>query len=107
MRPVFPRSDFGAGFASLRHVLLLQPDVVKLDTSLTRDVHDSPRQQAIVQALVTFSTEVGAVVLARRRSGLDDPRELSVADLMRSGDKGTLGDAERGGLQEAAGPGSH
>lgn len=56
--------DVGAGFASLRHVLLLQPDVVKLDTSLTRMVHESPRQQAIVKALVTFSDEVGAVVLA-------------------------------------------
>jgi EAL domain-containing protein (putative c-di-GMP-specific phosphodiesterase class I) len=56
--------DVGAGFASLRHVLLLQPDVVKLDTSLTRDVHDNARQLAIVQALVTFSTEVGATVLA-------------------------------------------
>ncbi|MCU1596105.1 MAG: response regulator receiver modulated diguanylate phosphodiesterase [Frankiales bacterium] len=55
--------DVGAGFASLRHVLLLQPDVVKLDTSLTKDVHDSPRQQAIVRALVTFADEVGAVVL--------------------------------------------
>ncbi len=47
---------------------------------------------------------VGAVILARRRSGLDDPRELSVADLMRSGESGTIGDAERGTLQEAAGP---
>lgn len=56
--------DVGAGFASLRHVLLLQPDVVKLDTSLTRDVHDSPRQQAIVASLVTFADEVGATVLA-------------------------------------------
>jgi EAL domain-containing protein (putative c-di-GMP-specific phosphodiesterase class I) len=56
--------DVGAGFASLRHVLLLQPDVVKLDTSLTRDVHDSQRQQAIVRALVRFAEEVGAVVLA-------------------------------------------
>jgi EAL domain-containing protein (putative c-di-GMP-specific phosphodiesterase class I) len=56
--------DVGAGFASLRHVLLLQPDVVKLDTSLTRDVHDNPRQLAIVTALVRFSTEVGATVLA-------------------------------------------
>ena len=47
---------------------------------------------------------VGAVILARRRSGLDDPREISVADLMRTDDKGTLGGAERGTLQEAAGP---
>lgn len=56
--------DVGAGFASLRHVLLLQPDVVKLDTSLTRDVHENARQAAIVRAVVTFANEVGAVVLA-------------------------------------------
>ena len=56
--------DVGAGFASLRHVLLLQPDVVKLDTSLTRDVHENARQEAIVRAVVRFSDEVGAVVLA-------------------------------------------
>ena len=60
-----------------------------------------------IASLLLLIAAVGAVVLARRRSGLDDPRELSVADLMRSGDKGTLGDAERGSLQEAAGPGSH
>jgi len=47
---------------------------------------------------------VGAVILARRRSGLDDPRELSVADLLRSPESGTITDAERGSLQEAAGP---
>lgn len=56
--------DVGAGFASLHHVLLLQPDVVKLDLSLTRDVHHSPRQQAIVRALVAFADRVGATVLA-------------------------------------------
>ena len=27
---------------------------------------------------------VGAVVLARRRTGLEDPREISVGDLMRT-----------------------
>ncbi|MGZ6825501.1 MAG: EAL domain-containing protein, partial [Mycobacteriales bacterium] len=56
--------DVGAGFASLQHVLLLQPEVVKLDLSLTRDVHHSPRQQAIVRALVGFADRVGATVLA-------------------------------------------
>jgi EAL domain-containing protein (putative c-di-GMP-specific phosphodiesterase class I) len=65
--------DVGAGFASLRHVLLLQPDVVKLDTSLTRDVHDSQRQQAIVRALVRFSAEVGATVLAE---GIEVPEQI-------------------------------
>jgi EAL domain-containing protein (putative c-di-GMP-specific phosphodiesterase class I) len=56
--------DTGAGFASLRHVLMLQPDVIKLDTSLSRDVHHSARQQQLVTALLTFDHEVGCVVLA-------------------------------------------
>ena len=57
-----------------------------------------------VASLLLLVAAVGAVILARRRSGLDDPRELSVADLLRSPESGTLADAERGSLQEAAGP---
>jgi len=55
-------------------------------------------------SLLLLVAAVGAVILARRRSGLEDPRELSVADLLRSPEGGTLTDAERGSLQEAAGP---
>jgi len=48
---------------------------------------------------------VGSVVLARRRAGLEDPREISVADLLRSSEGGTLSDdKERGSLAEAVGP---
>ena len=73
--------DVGAGFASLRHVLMLQPDVVKLDTSLSRDVHHSPRQQRLVTALLTFAREVGCVVLAEgveTEEQLEALRELGV-----------------------------
>ena len=55
-------------------------------------------------SLLLLVAAVGAVILARRRSGLEDSRELSVADLLRSQESGTLTDAERGSLQEAAGP---
>ena len=55
-------------------------------------------------SLLLLVAAVGAVILARRRSGLDDPRELSVADLLRSQESVTIADAERGSLQEAAGP---
>ena len=57
-----------------------------------------------IASLLLLVAAVGAVILARRRSGLDDPRELSVADLLRSQESGTISDAERGSLQEAAGP---
>jgi NADH-quinone oxidoreductase subunit J len=55
-------------------------------------------------SLLLLIAAVGAVILARRRAGLDDAREISVADLLRSPESGTLGGAERGTLEEAAGP---
>ena len=45
-----------------------------------------------VASLLLLVAAVGAVILARRRSGLEDPREISVADVMR-GDGGTRIDA--------------
>ena len=65
--------DTGAGFASLRHVLMLQPDVIKLDTSLSRAVHYDERQQKLVTALLTFSDEVGSLVLAE---GIETEEQL-------------------------------
>jgi NADH:ubiquinone oxidoreductase subunit 6 (subunit J) len=56
-------------------------------------------------SILLLVAAVGAVVLARRRVGLEDPREISVGDLMRGeGPKGTLGPGETGSLLEAGGP---
>jgi NADH:ubiquinone oxidoreductase subunit 6 (subunit J) len=56
-------------------------------------------------SLLLLVAAVGAVVLARRRTGLEDPREISVADLMQSPQiTGTRSDAERGTMLEAGGP---
>jgi EAL domain-containing protein (putative c-di-GMP-specific phosphodiesterase class I) len=54
--------DAGAGFASLRHVLELQPDVVKLDIALVRGIDSDPARQALVAGMVHFS-ERGAFAL--------------------------------------------
>jgi EAL domain-containing protein (putative c-di-GMP-specific phosphodiesterase class I) len=73
--------DTGAGFASLRHVLMLQPDVIKLDLSLTRDVDVDRRQQALVRAVTAFSAQVGATVLAEgveTQAQFDTLREIGV-----------------------------
>jgi NADH-quinone oxidoreductase subunit J len=53
-------------------------------------------------SLLLLIAAVGAVILARRRSGLDDPREISVADVFR-GDAGTRIDAPSGTMIEAGG----
>ena len=65
--------DTGAGFASLRHVLMLQPDIIKLDTSLTRGVERDPKQQALVRAVTGFAAQVGAQVLAE---GIEEQVQL-------------------------------
>jgi NADH:ubiquinone oxidoreductase subunit 6 (subunit J) len=56
-----------------------------------------------VASLLLLIAAVGAVILARRRAGLGEPRELEVRDLL-SGSQLTQGDAEEGTLLEAGGP---
>jgi EAL domain-containing protein (putative c-di-GMP-specific phosphodiesterase class I) len=73
--------DTGAGFASLRHVLMLQPDLIKLDTSLTRGIETDKRQQALVRAVTVFAAQVGADVLAEgieTEAQLDELRAIGV-----------------------------
>jgi EAL domain-containing protein (putative c-di-GMP-specific phosphodiesterase class I) len=56
--------DAGAGFASLRHVLRLQPDLIKLDASLTHAIDSEARQQNLATALVTFAEGTSASIIA-------------------------------------------
>jgi NADH-quinone oxidoreductase subunit J len=56
-----------------------------------------------IASLLLLIAAVGAVILARRRTGLGDPREISVADVMRS-DAGTLTDHPAESMLEAGGP---
>jgi NADH:ubiquinone oxidoreductase subunit 6 (subunit J) len=51
-------------------------------------------------SLLLLIAAVGAVILARRRTGLGDPREISVADVMRV----TASDAPPESMLEAGGP---
>lgn len=56
--------DTGAGYASLRHIVLLAPDVIKLDTSLTRGIDTHRTRRALARALISFAAESGATVVA-------------------------------------------
>ncbi|MDT7573631.1 MAG: hypothetical protein QOE05_3805 [Actinomycetota bacterium] len=65
--------DFGAGHSSLRHVLQLTPDLVKLDISIIRNVDVDPSRQALVEAMLAFCSRVGADVIAE---GVEEAGEL-------------------------------
>ena len=56
--------DAGAGFSSLRHTLRLEPDIVKLDISITRAVDRDRGRRALASALISFADEMGMAIVA-------------------------------------------
>jgi EAL domain-containing protein (putative c-di-GMP-specific phosphodiesterase class I) len=67
--------DAGAGYASMRHVLALLPEIIKIDRSLVVGVQDDAARQALVVALVAFAHETGATLVAE---GIEQPSQLGV-----------------------------
>jgi len=56
--------DLGAGFAGLTSFAVLEPDIVKVDMSLTRDVDQSPIKQKIIRAMTALCHEMGMHIVA-------------------------------------------
>lgn len=65
--------DVGAGYANFRHILQLQPNLIKLDMQLIRNIDTSSQLRALATAFVSFAREVGAQVIAE---GVETPLEL-------------------------------
>lgn len=71
--------DAGSGFASLRHVLVLDPDFVKLDQSWVAGIHSDPARQALVAGLGHFAARTGSSLIAE---GVEtDPDRGMLAEL--------------------------
>ncbi|MDO8388903.1 MAG: EAL domain-containing protein [Actinomycetota bacterium] len=56
--------DAGAGFSSMRHILELRPDFVKLDIGLVRDIDTDPARQALAAGLRHFCSRTGTTLIA-------------------------------------------
>jgi EAL domain-containing protein (putative c-di-GMP-specific phosphodiesterase class I) len=56
--------DLGAGYAGLSSIAALEPEFVKLDMSLVRDVHKSSVRQRLIQSIAGLCGELGMNVLA-------------------------------------------
>jgi EAL domain-containing protein (putative c-di-GMP-specific phosphodiesterase class I)/DNA-binding response OmpR family regulator len=56
--------DAGAGYASMRHILDLRPDFVKLDISWVRDLNTDSARQALTAGMVGFAAELGCTLIA-------------------------------------------
>jgi EAL domain-containing protein (putative c-di-GMP-specific phosphodiesterase class I) len=56
--------DLGAGYAGLSSFALLEPEIVKLDVSLLRDIDQSPVKQKLVQSMTALCKDMGFLVVA-------------------------------------------
>lgn len=64
--------DLGSGYAGLTSLALLEPDYVKLDMSLIRDVHLSPTQQKVIRAITDLCRDLGMKVVAEGVETVDE-----------------------------------
>jgi len=71
--------DVGAGFSSLRHIMLTAPDVIKLDRSIVAGVSTDPVLHTLVLALVNFGHEAGARMVAEGVETREDAATLRAA----------------------------
>ena len=66
--------DAGAGYASLRHTLALNPDIVKVDIALTRAIDTDRARRALASALISFADEMDMTIVAE---GIETEAELA------------------------------
>ncbi|MBI1379326.1 MAG: EAL domain-containing protein [Frankiales bacterium] len=73
--------DVGAGFSSLRHIVLTHPDVIKLDRSIVDGVSRDEVLSTLVRSLVVFARGAGARVVAEGIETEDDAAWLRGLDV--------------------------
>ncbi len=69
----FAVDDAGAGFSSLRHIVQLTPDIIKIDISLAQGVGSSPLKRALAASLTEFAHAAGARMVIE---GIEDVSDL-------------------------------
>jgi EAL domain-containing protein (putative c-di-GMP-specific phosphodiesterase class I) len=67
--------DLGAGYAGLTSFATLEPEFVKLDMSLVRDVDKSPTKEKLIRSMTSLCKELGMMVVAE---GVETAQELEV-----------------------------
>jgi EAL domain-containing protein (putative c-di-GMP-specific phosphodiesterase class I) len=67
--------DIGAGFAGLRHIAELRPDILKLDRSMVGGIANGATHRHLVSAMVAFARDEGSQLVAE---GVETRDELAI-----------------------------
>jgi EAL domain-containing protein (putative c-di-GMP-specific phosphodiesterase class I) len=69
--------DLGSGYSSLEVLTSLEPDYVKIDMSLIRNIHENDRKQKMMRALLYYCEQIGAGCVAEGVETEDEYQTLS------------------------------
>jgi len=56
--------DFGAGYSRYNIMMASPPDLLKLDMTLVRNIHQEPNKQAVVAGIITMMKQLGGAIVA-------------------------------------------
>ena len=65
--------DFGAGHSGLNLLAQFQPDIIKIDMALTRNIHEDRVRRVITRSITTMCAELGISVIAE---GVESAEEV-------------------------------
>jgi len=60
----FAIDDFGSGFSNFEYILEIEPDYLKIDGSLVKNIDTDEKSLILVRAIVQFSHELGIKIIA-------------------------------------------
>lgn len=66
--------DAGAGFSSLRHIVELRPDIIKIDRSLVQGIDADVARRSVLTTFVLLALDLGSTVIAE---GVETKAELA------------------------------
>jgi EAL domain-containing protein (putative c-di-GMP-specific phosphodiesterase class I) len=67
--------DMGAGYSSLQAIAELEPDYLKFDVSLVRNIQENLIKKGLLETLVSLSSKINASVIAE---GIEEKEEYEV-----------------------------